>query len=51
MKRYNKAKETDTKGEYKNLMGARVANWLKYHLDKGVKAYQDKKFDEAYKCI
>ncbi len=43
-----KAKETDTKNEYKNLIDHASRELAQIQMDKGVKAYQDKKFDEAY---
>ena len=43
-----KAQETDTKGEFKNLVDHAVRELAQVQLDKGVKAYQDKKYDEAY---
>jgi hypothetical protein len=46
-----KAKETDTKGEYKNLWDHAGRELAQIQLDKGVKAYQDKKFDEAYNAF
>jgi hypothetical protein len=43
-----KAKETDTKNEYKNLIDHASRELAQIQMDKGVKAYQDKKFDDAY---
>ena len=46
-----KAKETDTKNEYKNLIDHASRELAQIELDKGVKAYQDKKFEEAYNAF
>jgi len=44
-----KAKELDTKGENKALTASR--SLAQYQLNKGVKEYQDKKYDLAYKSF
>ena len=44
----SKAKETDTKKEYTKLIQHASLELAQIQLDKGVKAYQNKKFDEAY---
>jgi len=46
-----KAKETDTKGENKNLIAHASVELAQYHLNMGVKQFQDKKYDEAYKSF
>lgn len=46
-----KAKETDTKNEFKALVDHASGELAQIQLDKGVKAYQDKKFDEAYNAF
>ena len=46
-----KAKETDTKNEYKNLIDHASRELAQIELDKGVKAYQDKKYEEAYNAF
>lgn len=46
-----KAKETDTKNEFKNLIDHASRELAQIQLDKGVKAYQDKKFDDAYNAF
>lgn len=46
-----KAKETDTKNEYKNLIDHASRELAQIQMDKGVKAYQDKKFDDAYSAF
>jgi tetratricopeptide (TPR) repeat protein len=46
-----KAKETDTKNEFKNLVEHASRELAQIQLDKGVKAYQDKKFDDAYNAF
>jgi tetratricopeptide (TPR) repeat protein len=43
-----KAKETDTKGEFKSLLDHASRELAQIQLDKGVKAYQAKNYDEAY---
>jgi hypothetical protein len=43
-----KAKELDTKGEYKALIEAATLNLAQYKLTQGVKEYTDKKYDLAY---
>ena len=43
-----KAKETDTKNEYTKLIQHASLELGQIQLDKGVKAYQNKKYDEAY---
>ncbi len=43
-----KAKEADTKNEYAKLILHATLELGQIQLDKGVKAYQNKKFDEAY---
>ncbi|MDB5026103.1 MAG: hypothetical protein JWP78_3858 [Mucilaginibacter sp.] len=44
----SKAKETDTKKEYTKLIQHASLELAQIQLDKGVKAYQNKKYDEAY---
>ena len=46
-----KAKEADTKGEFKNLIDHASRELAQIQLDKGVKAYQEKKYDEAYNAF
>jgi hypothetical protein len=46
-----KAKETDTKGEYKKLIDASNQYLGYYQLNKGVKEFQAKQYDEAYKSF
>ncbi len=46
-----KAKETDTKNENKNLIDHASLELAQYHLNMGVKEFQDKKYDEAYKSF
>ncbi|MDT3401489.1 tetratricopeptide repeat protein [Mucilaginibacter terrae] len=46
-----KAKETDTKGEYKRLTDAGNQYIAYYSLNKGVKDFQAKNFEEAYKAF
>jgi tetratricopeptide (TPR) repeat protein len=46
-----KAKEADTKGEFKNLIDHASRELAQIQLDKGVKAYQAKKYDEAYSAF
>lgn len=46
-----KAKETDTKNEYKGLIEHATRELAQIQLDKGVKAYQEKKYDEAYNAF
>ncbi len=43
-----KAKELDTKGEYKGLIEDAILNLAQYKLTQGVKEYTDKKYDLAY---
>ena len=43
-----KAKELDTKGEYKGLIDAGTTNLANYKLQQGVKEYQSKQYDKAY---
>lgn len=44
-----KAKELDTKGDNKKLIDAANINLAQYKLTAGVKDYQNKKYEEAYK--
>ncbi|MCR8556792.1 tetratricopeptide repeat protein [Mucilaginibacter sp. BJC16-A38] len=44
-----KAKELDTKNEFKTLIDAANINLAQYKLTAGVKDYQNKKYEEAYK--
>src|SRR3569833_3142158 len=44
-----KAKELDTKGEYKKLIDDANLNLAQFKLNAGVKDYQNKKFEDAYK--
>ncbi|HTK21121.1 MAG TPA: hypothetical protein VL442_16475 [Mucilaginibacter sp.] len=46
-----KAKETDTKGEFKTLIDHASRELAQIQLDKGVKAYQAKNYDEAYSAF
>ena len=46
-----KAKETDTKGEYKRLIEGGNIMLAQYQLKKGVKEFQAKQFNEAYKSF
>ncbi|GAB3905489.1 tetratricopeptide repeat protein [Mucilaginibacter boryungensis] len=46
-----KAKELDTKGEYKKMIDQAHLNMAQYQLNKGVKEYGDKKYDLAYKSF
>ncbi|WP_345951935.1 hypothetical protein ABDD95_10955 [Mucilaginibacter sp. PAMB04274] len=46
-----KAKETDTKGEFKKLVDEANQYLAYYQLNKGVKEFQAKQFDEAYKAF
>ena len=43
-----KAKDADTKGEYKKLIESASRNVAQYYQNLGVKAYQSKKYEEAY---
>jgi len=43
-----KAKEADTKNEFKGLVDHATGELAQIQLDKGVKAYQAKNYDEAY---
>jgi hypothetical protein len=45
---YTKAKELDTKGEYKDLIETAMLNLAQYKLTQGVNEYKDKKYDLAY---
>ena len=45
---FTKAKELDTKVEYKRLIEVANINLAQYKLTQGVKEYSDKKFDLAY---
>ena len=45
---FTKAKELDTKGEYKRLIEVANINLAQYKLTQGVKEYSGKKFDLAY---
>jgi len=47
----NKAKELDTKKENTNLIQHATGELAQLQLDRGVKAYQSKKYDEAYKSF
>jgi hypothetical protein len=44
----SKARETDTKKEYAKLIQHASLELAQIQLDKGVRAYQNKKYDEAY---
>jgi tetratricopeptide (TPR) repeat protein len=46
-----KAKETDTKNEYSKLIQHASLELAQIQLDKGVKAYQSKDYDGAYKAF
>ncbi len=46
-----KAKELDTKNEFKQLEEHANLEMAQLQLNKGVKAYQEKKYDEAYKAF
>jgi hypothetical protein len=46
-----KAKEADTKGEYKKLVDASNQYLAYYQLNKGVRDFQAKNYDEAYKAF
>ncbi len=46
-----KAKEADTKGEFKSLIDHASRELAQIQLDKGVKAYQAKNYDEAYNAF
>jgi len=46
-----KAKEADTKGEFKGLIDHASRELAQIQLDKGVKAYQAKSYDEAYNAF
>ena len=46
-----KAKETDTKGEFKTMINNGYAYLAHYHLSAGVKSYQAAKYDDAYKSF
>jgi tetratricopeptide (TPR) repeat protein len=46
-----KAKETDTKGEFKKLTDNAYIVLANYQLNKGVKEYQTGKFEDAYKSF
>jgi hypothetical protein len=46
-----KAKEVDTKGEYKKMVDQANLNLAQYQLNKGVREYGDKKYDLAYKSF
>ena len=46
-----KAKELDTKGENKKLIEAANRSVAQYHLNAGIKAYQNRKYDLAYKSF
>ena len=46
-----KAKETDTKNEYSKLIQHASLELGQIQLDKGVKAYQNKKYDDAYSAF
>jgi thioredoxin-like negative regulator of GroEL len=46
-----KAKELDTKGEYKKIIDNAYLNLAQYNLNFGVKYYQSGKFDMAYKSF
>jgi tetratricopeptide (TPR) repeat protein len=43
-----KAKDADTKGEYKKLLDDAGRNIAQYYQNLGVKAFQNKKYEEAY---
>ncbi len=43
-----KAKDADTKGDYKKLIDGASRNIAQYYQNLGVKAYQAKKYEEAY---
>jgi tetratricopeptide (TPR) repeat protein len=46
-----KAKELDTKGEYKKLIDAGNQYLAYYQLNKGVKEFQGQRFEDAYKSF
>lgn len=46
-----KATELDTKKENEKVITEATLNIAQYHLNKGVAAYQGKRFDEAYKSF
>lgn len=46
-----KAKETDTKNEFKSLIDHANQELAQIQLDKGVKAYQAKNYEEAYNAF
>ncbi|MCJ8211122.1 hypothetical protein MUY27_15490 [Mucilaginibacter sp. RS28] len=46
-----KAAELDTKGEYKALISHANTNLAQWNLTKGVKEYQNKNYQEAYKAF
>jgi len=46
-----KATELDTKGENKKLIESANRSLAQYHLNMGIKAYQNRKYDEAYKSF
>jgi len=43
-----KAKETDTKGEYKEMIERTTTNLAQYKQNEGVNLYKAKKYDQAY---
>lgn len=45
---YNKAKELDTKGEFKTLIESTTLNLAQYKLTQGVNEFRDKKYDLAF---
>lgn len=45
---YNKAKELDTKAEFKDLIESTTLNLAQYKLTQGVNEFRDKKYDLAY---
>jgi tetratricopeptide (TPR) repeat protein len=46
-----KAKETDTKGDYKKLIDDATVNIATYYQNMGVKLYQSGKYDQAYQSF
>ncbi|MGZ3814481.1 MAG: hypothetical protein ACXVJN_22065, partial [Mucilaginibacter sp.] len=46
-----KAQESDTKGENKKMIDHATIELAQYHLNIGVKEFQDKKYNDAYKSF
>jgi tetratricopeptide (TPR) repeat protein len=46
-----KAKELDTKGDNKKLIEGATRTMAQYHLNMGIRAYQNRKYDLAYKSF